>query len=104
MALKTHQHVVGYRLCQSAALLLQAAADNLLQLGYLPPSQVKKREHDASLWCRVPILDRAEAEGCQSSVYLAHETPDALYFSSPRCLKILHPLLGDGQLMHLPLR
>jgi hypothetical protein len=28
-------HVLGHRLCQSAALLLQMAADSLLQLGYL---------------------------------------------------------------------
>jgi hypothetical protein len=46
---EAHQHVVDHRLCQSMALLLQAAADNVLQLGYLPPGRVKKWEHGASL-------------------------------------------------------
>jgi hypothetical protein len=77
---KAHQHVVGHCLCQSVALLLQAAANNLLQLGYLPNGQVKKREYNASLWCHVPAPDRPEAEGRQSSVCLAQETPDVLCF------------------------
>jgi hypothetical protein len=98
---EAHQHVVSHCLCQSATLLLQAAADSLLQLGYLPPGRVKKREHNACLWCHVPVLDRAEAEGCQSSIGLAQETPDALRFTSVRCLEIIYPLLGDGQLLHL---
>jgi hypothetical protein len=45
---EAHQHVVSHRLCQSTAFLLQAAADSLLQLGYLPPDQVKKRKYDTS--------------------------------------------------------
>jgi hypothetical protein len=81
--------VVGHCLCQSTALLLQAAANSLLQLGYLPPDRVKKRENDASLWCCVPIPDKAEAEGCQSSVCLAQETLDAMHFPISRCLEIL---------------
>jgi hypothetical protein len=62
-ALKSHQHLLSHHLCQSAALLLQVAADSLLQMGYLPPDRVKNREHDTSLWCPVPILDKAKAEG-----------------------------------------
>jgi hypothetical protein len=35
-ALEAHEHLVGHHLCESVALLLQAATDGLLQLGYLP--------------------------------------------------------------------
>jgi hypothetical protein len=35
---EAHEHVVGHRLCQGTALLLQAAANGLFQLGYLSPS------------------------------------------------------------------
>jgi hypothetical protein len=60
---EAHEHVVGHRLCQGAALLLHAATNGLFQLGYLSPGRVKVLEHDASFWCRVPSTDRAEAEG-----------------------------------------
>jgi hypothetical protein len=73
------------------------------QLGYLPPGRVKNWEHDASLCCHVPIPDRAEAEGHHSSICLAQETPDALRFTNTRCQEILQTLLGDGQLLYLPL-
>jgi hypothetical protein len=68
---EAHEHMVGHRLSQSVALLLQVAVVVLLQLGYLPPDQVKKWENDASFWCRVPSPNRAGAEGCQSSICLA---------------------------------
>jgi hypothetical protein len=42
MASEAHQHVLGHCLCQSVALLLQTAANSLLQLGYLCLSRVKK--------------------------------------------------------------
>jgi hypothetical protein len=45
---EAHEYMVGHRLCQSTTLLLQTAADGLLQLGYLAPGRVKKREHDVS--------------------------------------------------------
>jgi hypothetical protein len=48
--------VVSHRLGQSTAFLLQAAAESLLQLGYLPPGRVKKRKYDAGFRCRVPSL------------------------------------------------
>jgi hypothetical protein len=43
------------------------------------------------------------AKGCQSSVCLAQEAPDALSISSSGGLEVLQPLLGDDQLLHLPL-
>jgi hypothetical protein len=101
---EAYQHVLGHCLCQSVALLLQKAADSLLHLGYLCLGRVKKREHDASFWCHVPGLDRAEAEGRQGSIRLAQEAPEMLRPASVRCLEILQPLPGDGQLLHLPLR
>jgi hypothetical protein len=84
-----YQHVVGHRLCQSVAILLQAGADGLLQHGYLPPDRVKKRENDTNFWCHVPSPDRAEAEGRQSSVCVAQEAPNALCFSSSGGLEVL---------------
>jgi hypothetical protein len=95
--------VLSHRLCQSATLLLQSAVGSLFQLGYLSPDRVKKREHDASLWCCVPVPNRAKAKGRQNSIYLAQETSDTLRYSSTRCLEILQTLLGDGQLLHLSL-
>jgi hypothetical protein len=100
---EAHEHVVDHRLCQGAALLLQATTNGLFQLGYLPPHRVKKWEHDASLCCHVPSPDRAEAEGCQSGVCLAQEAPDVLSISNSGGLEVLQPLLGDDQLLHLPL-
>jgi hypothetical protein len=102
-ASEAHQHVLSHRMCQSAALLLHIATDSLLQLGYLCPSRVKMRKHDASFWCCLPGLDRVEAEGRQGSIHLAQEPPDKLRVASTRRLEMLQPLPGDGQLQHLML-
>jgi hypothetical protein len=85
------------------AFLLQAAADSLLQLGYFPPCRVQKEMYDTGFWCRVPTPDRTEAEGCQSSVCLAQEAPDTLSVASSGGPKVFQALLGDDQLLHLPL-
>jgi hypothetical protein len=53
------------------AFLLQAAADNLLQLEYFLPCRLKKGKYDAGFRCRVPSPDMAKGKGRQSSVYLA---------------------------------
>jgi hypothetical protein len=78
------------------AFFLQAAADSLLQLGYSPPYRVQKGKYDTGFWCRVPSLDRAEAEGCQSSVCLAQEAPDTLSITSSGGPEIFQALLGDN--------
>jgi hypothetical protein len=95
--------VLGHRLGQSAAFLLDTAADSILQLEYLCPGRIKERDHDATFWGNVPGPDRAEAEGGQDSIRLAQEAPDTLCLTSMRRLEILQPLPGDGQLLHLPL-
>jgi hypothetical protein len=59
--------------------------------------------YDTGFWCRVPTLDRAEAEGRQSSVCLAQEAPDTLSVASSGGPKVFQALLGDDQLLHLPL-
>jgi hypothetical protein len=100
---EAHQHVVSHCLCQSIVFLLQAAADSLLQLGYLPPDQVKKRKYDASFRCRVPSPDRVEAKGCQSSICLAQDALDTLSVASSGGWEVLQFILGDGQLLHLAL-
>jgi hypothetical protein len=102
-AAETHQHVLGHRLGQSVAFLLDTAADSILQLGYLCPGRIKERDHDAAFWGRVPSPDRAEAEGGQDNIRLAQEAPHTLCLTSTRRLEILQPLSGDGQVLHLPL-
>jgi hypothetical protein len=47
-AAETQQHVLGHRLGQSTAFLLDTAADSILQLGYLCPGRIKERDHDAA--------------------------------------------------------
>jgi hypothetical protein len=47
-AAEAHQHVLGHRLGQSAAFLLDAAADSILQLGYLCPGRIKEGDRDAT--------------------------------------------------------
>jgi hypothetical protein len=79
------------------------ATDSLLQLGYFPPCRVQKRKYDTSFWCRVPTPDRAKVEGRQSSVCLAQEAPDTLSITSSGGLEVFQALLGDDQLLHLPL-
>jgi hypothetical protein len=101
---EAHQHVVSHRLCQSVTFLLQAAADSLLQPGYLPPGRIKKGKYDVGIRSRVPSSDRVEAEGCQSSICLTQEAPDTLPVASLGGLEVLQSLSGDGQLLHLVLR
>jgi hypothetical protein len=103
-AAEAHQHVLSHRLGQSAAFLLDTAADSILQLGYLCPGIFEERDHDATFWGRVPGPDRAEAEGGQDGIRLAQEASDTLCITSMRRLEILQPLPSDGQLLHLPLR
>jgi hypothetical protein len=95
--------VLSHHLGQSAAFLLDTAADSILQLGYLCPGGIKERDHDAAFWGRVPGPDRAEAEGGLDGIRLAQEDPDTLCITSTRRLEILQPLPGDGQLLHLSL-
>jgi hypothetical protein len=52
---------------------------------------------------RVPSPDRVEAKGCQSSVCLAQEAPDTLSVTSSGGPEVFQALLGDDQLLHLPL-
>jgi hypothetical protein len=96
--------VLGHRLGQSTAFLLDTAADSILQLGYLCPGRIKERDHDTAFWGRVLGPDRAEAEGGQDGIRLAQEAPDTLWITSTRHLEILQPLPSDDQLLHLPLR
>jgi hypothetical protein len=96
--------VLGHRLGQSAAFLLDAAVDSILQLGYLCRGRIKEGDRDATFWGRAAGSDGAEAEGGQDGIRLAQEAPDMLCITSTRCLVILQPLPGDGQLLHLPLR
>jgi hypothetical protein len=50
-----------------------------------------------------PSPNRAEAKGRQSSVYLAQEAPDTLSVASSGGPEVFQALLGDDQLLHLPL-
>jgi hypothetical protein len=79
------------------------AADSLLRLGYFPPCRVQKGKYNADFRCRVPSPDRVEAKGRQSSVSLAQEALDTLSFASSGGPEVIQALLGDDQLMHLPL-
>jgi hypothetical protein len=54
--------VLGHRLGQSAAFLLDAAADSILKLGYLCRDRVKKGDRSATFWGRAAGPDGAEAE------------------------------------------
>jgi hypothetical protein len=83
--------VLSHRLGQSAAFLLDAAADSILQLGYLCRGRIKEGDRAAS-------PDGAEAEGGQDGIRLAQEAPDTLCITSTSRLEILQPLPGDGQL------
>jgi hypothetical protein len=51
----------------------------------------------------IPSSDRAEAEGHQSSICLAQDAPDMLSVTSSGGLEVFQALLGDDQLLHLPL-
>jgi hypothetical protein len=95
--------VLGHRLGQSATFLLDAATDSILQLGYLCHDRIKEGDCDATFWSRAAGPDGAKAEGCQDGIRLAQEAPEPLCITSTRRLEILQPLLGDGQLLHLPL-
>jgi hypothetical protein len=96
--------MLGHHLGQSVAFLLDAATDNILQLGYLCHGRIKEGDRDATFWGRAAGPDGAEAEGGQDGIRLAQEAPDTLCITSSRCLEILQPLLGDSQLLHLLLR
>jgi hypothetical protein len=96
--------VLGHRLGQSATFLLDAAADSILQLGYLCRGRIWEGDHDATFWGRAVGSDGAEAEGGQDGIRLAQEAPNTLCITSTRRLEILQPLPGDGKLLHLPLR
>jgi hypothetical protein len=85
------------------AFLLQAAADSLLQQGYFPPCRVKKGKYDADFRCRDPSPDRAEVKGRQSNVCLSQEAPDTMFVASSGGPEVFQALLGDDQLLHLPL-
>jgi hypothetical protein len=103
-AAEAHQHMLSHRLGQSAAFLLNAAANSILQLGYLCCDRIKEGDRDATFWGRAADPDGAEAEGGQDGIRLAQEALDTLCITSTRRLEILQPLPGDGQLLHLPLR
>jgi hypothetical protein len=62
VAAEAHQHVLGHRLGQSAAFLLDAAADSILQLGYLCRGRVKEGDRGATFWSCTAGPDGAEAE------------------------------------------
>jgi hypothetical protein len=100
-AAEPHQHVLSHRLGQSATFLLDAAADSILQVGYLCHGRIKEGDRDAICGGRAAGPDGAEAEGGQDSICLAQEAPDTLCITSTSCLEILQPLPGDGQLLHL---
>jgi hypothetical protein len=61
-AAEAHQHVLGHCLGQSAAFLFDAAANSILQLGYLCRGRVKEGDRSATFWGRAAGLDGAEAE------------------------------------------
>jgi hypothetical protein len=61
-AAEAHQYVLGHRLGQSAAFLLDATADSILQLGYLCRGRVKEGDRSATFWGRAAGPDGAEAE------------------------------------------
>jgi hypothetical protein len=103
-AAEAHQHVLGHRLGQSAAFLLDAAADSVLQMGYLCRGRVKEEDCGTTFRGRAAGPDGTEAERIQDGIHLAQEAPDALGITSTRRMEILQPLPGDGQLQHLPLR
>jgi hypothetical protein len=102
-ATEAHQHVLGHRLGQSVAFLLDAAADNILQLIYLCRGRIKEGDRDATFWGRAAGPDGTEAKRGQDGIRLAQEALDTLCITSTRRLEILQPLPGDGQLLHLPL-
>jgi hypothetical protein len=61
-AAEAHQHVLGHCLGQSTTFLLDAAADSILQLGYLHCGRVKEGDRGATFWGRTTGPDGAEAE------------------------------------------
>jgi hypothetical protein len=60
-------------------------------------------KYDVGFRCHIPSPDRAEAKGHQSSVCLAQEAPDTLFVASSGGTEVLQSLLGDDQLLHMPL-
>jgi hypothetical protein len=96
--------VLSHRLGQSVAFLLDAAADSILQMGYLCRGRIKEGDRDAIFGGRAVGPDGAEAEGGQDGIRLAQEAPDTLCITSTSRLETLQPLPGDGQFLHLPLR
>jgi hypothetical protein len=70
-AAEAHQHVLGHRLGQSAAFLLDAAADSILQMGYLCRGRIKEGDRDAIFGGHAAGPDGAEAEGGQDGIRLA---------------------------------
>jgi hypothetical protein len=103
MAVEAQQHVLCHCLSQGMILLLQLAADDLLQLGNLGSSGVKKWKHDTNLLCQEPKAEGVEAKGHHSSLGLAQEVPNSPCLIGPGRLELLQPLLSNRQLLHLPL-
>jgi hypothetical protein len=81
-AAEAHQHVLGHRLGQSAAFLFDAAADSILQMGYLCRDRIKEGDRDAIFGGRAAGPDRAEAEGGWDGIRLAQEALDTLCITS----------------------
>jgi hypothetical protein len=81
--------VLSHRLGQSAAFLLDAAANSILQMGYLCRGRIKEGGRDAIFGGRAAGPDGAEAEGGQDGIRLAQEAPDMLCITSTSRLKIL---------------
>jgi hypothetical protein len=84
---------------QGATLFLQLATDDFLQLQHLGSCGVKKREHGADLFHRIPSAKGTEAEGHQCSLGLAQEVPDFLWLVCPGLKVHLGPRVGFGGLM-----
>jgi hypothetical protein len=63
--------VLCHCLSQRTALILLSATDDLLQLGQLGSSRVKKGKHDINLLRQDCREERAEAKGHQSGLDLA---------------------------------
>jgi hypothetical protein len=87
----------------SALLLLQLTADNLLQLGHLGSSRVKERKHDVDFLRREPRAERAEAEGYQGSLGLAKEVSGSPCLADLGILELFQSLLSNDKLLPLPL-
>jgi hypothetical protein len=93
--------VLRNRLHQDAALCLQPAGDDILQLRHLGASRVKQRELSADFpsWDLGP--EGAEAKGYKCGLGLAQEVPDFLCLTHTNNLEVLQLFLGCSQLLHL---